>query len=605
MTNRTKRLELTWIGKEERPRLEPRILLVDEELSYSKRVSSEDLFDNRLIHGDNLLALKALEQEFAGKVKCIYIDPPFNTGQAFEHYDDGLEHSLWLTLMRDRLELLHRLLAINGTLFVHIDDNELAYLTVILDEIFGRPNRTALVTFKQGAATGHKSINPGCVSTANYILVYAKDKDCWVPTRLFTARERDDRYNQYIPNVHNDHATWEILPIARAYAQHCALSEREARARIRSNPEDLDEFVTSQAAHVVRLARPDYKAVSKEARALIDESKKMPDKVFHLPREDHKDFYFIRGERILFYKDKLKEIDGQLVAGEPLTTIWDDLLSNNLHNEGDVTFPKGKKPEALLKRVIDMSTQPGDWVLDSFAGSGTTGAVAHKMRRRWIMVELGEHCHTHCIPRLCGVIDGQDASGVTSATGWRGGGGFRFFTLAPSLLEKDKWGNWIVSKQHNPEMLAEAMCKLEGFRYAPDREVFWNHGHSTERDFIYVTTQNLSRDQLQFISEQVGEDHTLLICCGAFRGKPEFKNLTVKKIPQAVLARCEWGRNDYSLNVTEQAPVIAVEEAKAETSSNSASKGASKMTTGGRRKNPSAMQDLPLFAGIDNGSKRQ
>jgi adenine-specific DNA-methyltransferase len=402
--------------------------------------------------------------------------------------------------MRDRLELIHRLLAADGTLFVHIDDNELGYLTVLCDEIFGRPNRTSLVTFKQGAATGHKAINPGCVSTANYILIYAKNKDLWAPNRLFTARERDDRYNQFIPNVDDAHSAWEIVSLTKAYSEHASLSEKDARARIRSNPEEIDEFVASHAEHVIRLARPDYKAVSKEARALIDESKKKPDEVLHLPREDHKDFYFIRGERILFYKHKLKEIDGQLVAGEPLTTIWDDLLSNNLHNEGE------------------------------FGGSGTTG---WKGGRRW---------------------------------------NFRFFKLAPSLLEKDKWGNWIVSKQYKPEMLAEAMCKLEGFRYAPDREVFWNHGHSTERDFIYVTTQNLSPDQLRFISEQVGPERTLLICCGAFRGKPSFPNLTVKKIPQAVLARCEWGRDDYSLNVTEQAPVVAVEEAKAEASSNNGTK---------------------------------
>ena len=180
-----------------------------------------------------------------------------------------------------------------------------------------------------------------------------------------------------------------------------------------------------------------------------------------------------------------------------------------------------------------------------------------------------------------------------------GGGGFRFFKLAPSLLEKDKWGNWIVSKQYQPEMLAEAMCKLEGFRYAPDREAFWNHGHSTERDFIYVTTQNLSPDQLRFISELVGPERSLLICCGAFRGKPDFANLTVKKIPQAVLARCEWGRDDYSLNVSEQAPVVAVEDAKADASS----KEGAKPKAGGRRKKATPMQALPLFAGIDKGSK--
>lgn len=606
MTTRTKRLELTWIGKDDRPRLEPRILLEDPELSYraAKRVSDDDIFDNRLIHGDNLLALKALEQEFAGKVKCVYIDPPFNTGQAFEHYEDGLEHSLWLSLMRDRVEMLYRLLSADGTLFVHIDDNELAYLTVLLDEVFGRKNRTSMVTFKQGAATGHKSINPGCVSTANYILIYAKDKVQWRPNRLFTERGRDDRYNQFIPNVHEHHGAWTFLPLAKAYAQYSSLSEKEARARIRSSPEEIDEFVAAHAAHVVRLARPDYKAISKEARSLANESKERPDEVLHLPREDHKDFYFLRGERVLFYMDKLKDIDGHMVAGEPLTTIWDDLLSNNLHNEGDVDFPKGKKPESLIKRVIEMSTNPGDWVLDSFGGSGTTGAVAHKMRRRWILVELGEHCQTHCLPRLSAVVDGTDASGVTEAADWHGGGGFHYFKLASSLLEKDKWGNWVVSKQYNPEMLAEAMCKLEGFHYAPDAASFWNHGKSTESDFIYVTTQNLSRDQLQFISEQVGSERTLLICCAAFRGKADFPNLTVKKIPQAVLARCEWGRDDYSLNVQEQAPLVAVDDAKADVREGAGSSGhAAKTTVRGRRRKPASMQEMPLFAGLGGGSK--
>jgi len=259
----------------------------------------------------------------------------------------------------------------------------------------------------------------------------------------------------------------------------------------------------------------------------------------------------------------------------------------------------------LLKRILELSTQPGDLVLDSFAGSGTTGAVAHKMGRRWIMVELGSHCKTHIAPRMHRIVDGADSIGITEAIGWGGGGGFKYLRLAPSLLEKDKWGNWIVSKNYNPEMLAEAMCKLEGFHYAPDREVFWIHGKSTESDFIYVTTQNLSREQLQFISEQVGHERTLLICCGAFRGKNDFPNLTVKKIPQAVLARCEWGRDDYSLNVAEQAPVLAALEAKPDAPSNGESKGAgaAKTKAAGRRKKPSAMQELPLFAGLENGSK--
>lgn len=208
------------------------------------------------------------------------------------------------------------------------------------------------------------------------------------------------------------------------------------------------------------------------------------------------------------------------------------------------------KPEKLLSRILSIATNLGDLVLDSFAGSGTTGAVAHKMGRRWIMVELGEHCHTHIIPRLKKVIDGEDKGGVTEATGWQGGGGFRYFKLAPSLLEKDKWGREVISKAYNAEMLAEALCKIEGFTYAPSDSVYWQHGTSTERDFIYVTTQTLSPEQLDALSEEVGEGRTLLVLCAAFRGNTSaWPNLTVKKIPNHIRERCEWGHDDYSLNV--------------------------------------------------------
>jgi adenine-specific DNA-methyltransferase len=208
------------------------------------------------------------------------------------------------------------------------------------------------------------------------------------------------------------------------------------------------------------------------------------------------------------------------------------------------------KPEQLLHRILLIATNAGDWVLDSFAGSGTTGAVAHKMGRRWIMVELGEHCHTHIIPRLKKVIDGEDPGGVTESTGWKGGGGFRYYRLAPSLLEKDRWGNWVINKQYNAAMLAEALCKLEGFIYAPSDAVYWQHGHSTERDFIYITTAHLNHEQLQQLSDEVGASRTLLVLCTAFRGKADrYPNLTVKKIPKQVLARCEWGHDDYSLRV--------------------------------------------------------
>jgi adenine-specific DNA-methyltransferase len=547
------KLELTWIGKENRPKLEPRILLEDQEKSYhaKHRVAENDIFDNRLIFGDNLLALKALEQEFTGKVKCVYIDPPFNTQQAFEHYDDGFEHSIWLGLIRNRLEIIRKLLSVDGTMFVHIDDNELGYLIVLLDEIFGRPNRVSIVTFKQGSATGHKAINPGVVNTSNFIVIYAKDKSLWEPNRIFTARaERDKRYGQFIENYDANFSEWRFITLTKAFAAHLKLPERGLKKSLGEDYEEqLSQFVMANAVNIVRLARPDYNAVSSDARVMIDASRTKPEKVMFLKRDGFSDMYFINGERILFYSDKLKLIDGQFVAGEPLTTIWDDVLSNNLHNEGGVEFPKGKKPEALIKRCIDLATKYGDLVLDSFAGSGTTGAVAHKMGRRWIMVELGEHCHTHIIPRMNRVIDGDDSSGITKVASWKGGGGFRYYRLAPSLLEKDKWGNWVINKEYNAAMLAEALCKLEGFTYAPSDSVYWQHGHSTERDYIYVTTAHLTHEQLQQLSDEVGADRSLLVLCTAFRGKGDYPNLTVKKIPKQVLSRCEWGHDDYSLRV--------------------------------------------------------
>ncbi len=564
MTNKKQKLELTWIGKDKRPNLEPRILIEDPDKSYhaKERHSDDDIFDNILIHGDNLLALKALEQDFAGKVKCIYIDPPFNTGQALDYYEDGLEHSIWLSLIRERVELLRALLTDDGTFFFHIDDNELGYSIVLLDELLGRDNRRYIITFKQGSATGHKAINPGCVSITNYILIYSKKREEWNPKRLFTARERDTRYNQFIVNKAQPHAEWRFSTLMEAFALAEGLALKDARKLVKDEPEKLDSFVLANAESVVQPVNPDYDAVGAETRRYIDKSNSEPDKIFRLERDGYSPVFLRGGKRIIFYSDKLRMIDGEYVAGEPLTTLWDDVLSNNLHKEGGVKFPKSKKPEALIKRCLELATQPGDIVLDSFLGSGTTASVAHKMGRRWIGVELGEHAESHCLPRLKGVIDGHDLDGVSKAVGWKGGGGFRYYRLAPSLLERDGYGNWIISKEYRPEMLAEAMCKHMGFTYAPSQnpEEYWNHGYSTETDFILVTTQNLTHQALVKIADDVGPDRTLLICCRAFNADPDaFDNLTIKKIPHSVLRKCEWGQDDYSLNV-ENLPMAADDE---------------------------------------------
>ena len=445
------RLELDWLGKDKLPVLEPRILITDEERSINTKS------ENLLIHGDNLLALKALEGDFKEKIQCIYIDPPFNTQQAFEHYDDGMEHSIWLSMMKARIEILHTLLHETGTLFVHIDDNELAYLCVLLDEIFGRENRVSIVTFKQSSVSGPKAVNPGLVSTSNFILVYAKNKNKWKSFKTYTETSRDARYSKYIENYDEDFSNWKLISLRKALANSLNCGDRELKKKLGDNLEkQMNDFVLSDPRRVVRTARIKDKDVSSDAREFLELSRKNKDKVFCCVRDGRDDQYFLNGEQLLFYKSKTKLIDGKHVTGLALSTIWDDLLSNNLHKEGDVSFPSGKKPEFLIKRCLEMSTEENDWVLDSFLGSGTTSAVAHKMNRRWIGIELRDHAQTHCYKRMQDVVEGKDISGITKAVNWQGGGSFRFCTLAPSLLLKDDRGNWIINNDYDGLQLAEA-----------------------------------------------------------------------------------------------------------------------------------------------------
>lgn len=609
MAGKKQKLELTWIGKDERPRLEPRILLEDSALSYhaAKRVTDEDNFDNILIHGDNLLALKALEHEYGAMVKCVYIDPPFNTGDMFENYNDGIEHSLWLGSMRERLRILYNLLSRDGSIFIHLNDDELDYCKVIVDEIFGRSNFVNRITVAARSPSAFSTVNPGVFKASEYLLWYAKNKSVFVQHSGRVRRDPDYAYNKWICNPDDNFESWKIIPLMEAYEQ--ASTSRSKRPD--SILEHFHKFIIDNAKQVCRLASISDSGAGEAVVSLKRKSESVPGRIFKLSRGNGlDDIYILDGQQLLIYERNIAEIDGVRCATSFMTNIWSDIAWEGIAGEGRVTFRKGKKPERLIKRCFDLCTNSGDLVLDSFAGSGTTGAVAQKMGRRWIMIELEDHCETHIIPRLRRVIDGSDGGGVTSATGWKGGGGFRYFRLAPSLLDKDKWGNWVVSKAYRPEMLAEAMCKLEGFRYEPDPDVFWIHGRSTETDYLYVTTQNLSHEQLQFISDQVGPERTLLICCGAFRAKrDDFANLTLKKIPQAVLDRCEWGRDDYSLNVQALPPVeaaaarndLGVPEDGEGADGDNAEDGVRKEARRPRR--ATTVQEVPLFGAPEEDEK--
>ncbi|QIF99288.1 site-specific DNA-methyltransferase [Proteus terrae] len=530
MTNK-KKLELTWIGKQKRPRLEPRIFLEDSELSFQGEKKEGIFNDNLLIHGDNLLALKALEQDYFGKIKCIFIDPPYNTGSAFSHYDDGLEHSMWLSLIRDRLLILQSLLSIEGSIWITIDDAEGHYLKVLCDEIFGRSNFIGQVTWQKTTSIHNNAILFS--SNTDMVLAYAKNIDFFSMGRI----PRSERNTQDYKNQDDDpRGPWASSPL------HVSLT---------SGQRGKQYAITGKSTGLYPIVGPNGQEV-------------YPPKgrCWAYSPETIKDF---ESQNLIWWgKDgnnqpRLKRFIKDNKEGVVPSTLW---LSEDVgHNqeakaENNTLLPdldklfSTPKPERLLERVIRLSTKPGDIVLDSFAGSGTTGAVAHKMGRRWIMVELGDHCETHIVPRLKKVIDGEDQGGISKAVNWQGGGGFRYLRLAPSLLQKDEWGNWIINKEYNAEMLSAAMCKHMGFTYAPSETQFWNHGYSTETDFIYVTTGSLAYDQLKRISEDVGEDRTLLICCKAFMSEgADFPNLTIKKIPQSILNKCEWDNDDYSFTL--------------------------------------------------------
>ena len=422
--------------------------------------------------------------------------------------------------MRDRLEILKRLLSKEGSIWIAIDDNEAHYLKVLCDEVFGRINfvGNAVWQKKYTIANDAKWLS----DNHDHILIYAQNKENWRPYRLQRSTEMDKRYKN--PDNHPK-GPWKATPL---YAKRTGSEKEQAfKFRFKNGYEWTPPPGTS----------PRFPA---------DTLRKMD--------QNDEIWFGVSGTSTPSRKTFLSELK---VEGTPSPTVWLHTEAGNNHEareEVKSVNPNDSfstpKPEKLIKRVLDLATAPNDIVLDSFAGSGTTGAVAHKMGRRWVMVELGEHCHTHIIPRLKRVISGEDPRGITKAVNWKGGGGFRYYHLAPSLLEKDKWGNWVINKTYNAAMLAEALCKLEGFTYAPSDSIYWQHGHSTEQDFIYVTTANLTHGQLQQLSDEVGPDRTLLVLCTAFRARTDrFSNLTVKKIPRAVLARCEWGKDDYSLRV--------------------------------------------------------
>lgn len=516
--NKLNKLELTWIGKydgDKQP-LEPRILIENPEYSYGEvetgvLPNGKTWNGNMLIHGDNLLALKSLEQDYAGCVKCIYIDPPYNTGNAFTHYDDSLEHSLWLSLMYQRIQILYNLLSKDGVLFINLDENEHAYCKVICDEVFSRNNYVGDLIWQKRKGGGNDSHY--FAIDHDYIVVYTKTKSKEIHPRWYVSqseeyqkryKEIDENGNRYFWDTVARNGLKNAIPVSIKCPDGFVLNINSQKSQV-----TIEEGLQNGT---IRLTQ------TKNGWTL-----------------HHR--VYMSGVQVL--RSILADVGTNKSAGDE---------SELLFGDNSFDYPK---PEALIERLLELTTKQGDLVLDSFLGSGTTAAVAHKMGRRWIGVELGNHAYTHCAVRLHKVVDGSDQGGISKAQNWKGGGGFKFYELAPSLLNHDKHGNLVINKEYNADMLAAAMAKHEGFTYAPDSAVYWKQGKGAEKDYIFTTTQFLTVESLEQLHEQMGEGESLLICCTSFQPecRHRFANITLKKIPQMLLGRCEFDHDDYSLNI--------------------------------------------------------
>lgn len=534
------KLELTWIGKEDRKKVEPRILVEDESKSYGNLSSG-----NMLIHGDNLLALKSIESDYANSIKCIYIDPPFNTGAAFELYNDNIEHSIWINLMYKRLVILHNLLKDDGVLLIEIDDNEMPYLRVILDEIFGRDKFVAQINVKSNNISGNKTANKEKTILRNKdnIIVYKKGDNLKVNPQYVERTRWDTHYNTYIVFDDNNKIV-EMKKFKEVLIENGIIGEKETvKEEILQNKE-FYKFILKHKRNICRFVN----SIPKELKEL---SMANQDQIVSISDENGNTRYAYNGNRISFLESSVNIINGEEKFTQLLGDLWTDIDFQNTQNEGGVSFPANKKPEALLRRILEMFTEEGDYVLDSFLGSGTTAAVANKMNRKWIGIEMGDHVYSHCIVRLNNVIDGKDKSGISKYIDYKASGGYRFYELAPSLLNKDKYNNWVISEEYDADMLAEAMAKHNGFKYIKEQDVFYKQGYSTEKDFIFTTTNYVNLKYLDMIHELLGKDESLLICCKTYDEECEnrYKNISLQKIPQSVLKKYEFGDVDYTLNL--------------------------------------------------------
>lgn len=548
------KLELTWVGKYDDKVIEPRILMEDREKSYGDPRS-----ENMLIHGDNLIALQALQQDFAGTVKCIYIDPPYNTGTAFEHYDDGVEHSKWLSMMNERLKCLRTLLKDDGTIFVQIDDNEQAYLRVLCDEIFGRRNFLNMVSVnaKVSAGASGGGEDKKLKKNIEYILIYCKNMDAFPGFKPIYKRTELMKYIENMKEAGKSYKYTSVLYRCEGFEFYKTIKDGAGDDITIYKVNDYEIKSVKQVAQLEGITEAEvyskyFESIMTTTNAQTSIRKRIWDatdsennmyKAVYVPKtgknKGKETELLLMGKQkvlVIWLKDTAEWIKKKIYKKERVGTYWDGFSWINVTKEGSVLFPNGKKPESLLKQVIEMATDEGDLVLDSFLGSGTTAATAHKLSRKWIGIEMGEQAYTHCKVRLDNVIEGEQG-GISKEVEWKGGGGYKFYELAPSLLVKNKWlPIYQINPEYTFEMLCEAICKIEGFKYKPDGVY---HGHSSERRFIHITKEFVNGEYIRSIATTLGENQSLLIYSTKVQSDLRLPdNIEVRRIPKDLMDKC-------------------------------------------------------------------
>lgn len=408
----------------------------EKPLDQFNRNENGTITDNLIIKGNNLLALHTLKEEFAGKVKLIYIDPPYNTGSDSFKYNDTFTESTWLTFMHNRLKAAHSLLDKSGVLLVQINDHNQTYLKILLDEVFKKENFINIISIRTKSPSGFKTVNLGLFETAEYILMYGKSKNDFKYNPQFVDSGYDENYTGYISNITEDPENWIIDDIRKIICREEGIdpdTTHQPYSKVKEKIgeglyfQKLSDLALANANSVFRLTAIGDDA-GKETLDAKEKSQKNPKKVLVVSREQNDSRYILNGQEIAFYSKKIKEIDGKKIPTTILTNIWSDIAYEGIASEGGVTLKKGKKPEKLLRRIIEMSTNENDLVLDYHLGSGTTAAVAHKLKRQYIGLEQLNYGENDSVKRLNNVING-DTTGISKSVNWQGGGSFVYLEL--------------------------------------------------------------------------------------------------------------------------------------------------------------------------------